>query len=424
MADERQSLGDKIDKGDIAALRTKGAGLLSKDAVLSSGLFWVDNVSGGEGLFPSAAITEVAGLQAVGKTTLVLHTIAYNQWLYAQYNRKFRVLYMDNERNLSYQRELALAIGVDVGDANFFYRRSGCLESSTQYIIDCLRPHTRKLYLGIEEPLDLVVYDTVAAARAKVEIDNKIGGTAKPGYRGKLWAEAFRGIQAELCINGGPAVVAINHLQQLIEMTGFSMGPPKFESPASNALKIYAAQRYFLTKKEKAFVAQKVEDPVTFDTYEVPYATCAEIYTDKSKVGTPYRRAPYHNRPTFGVDTPTSLVEAAKRHGRALYVSSNNAQFGVPYLFDDKGAPVESSCKKKVVGYINFLEYLASPDGLADLRQLASRLGELWAAQVNAWVAMRARGRDLLARDVQIAESKNTDVPDDHAGDGSPQEDL
>lgn len=404
MAEPKQSLGDKIGKEDLALARQTVAGIFDAGDSLSCGMFWVDFASGKHGVFfPKESITELAALKGAGKTTICLETIAYNQMLAEQNGTKFRVLYMDFEHNLIKQQDMARAIGVDTGDDCFFYRQPKMLESGMQFVIECLRPHTRKKWLKIDEPLDLIVIDTLAAARPKEEVDNKVGGTNKPGYRGKKWSEIFRNIQADLGADCPTAVVAINHLQQIIDMTGWAKGPPKYDSPASNALKLYAAQRYFLFEKEHSTISRQVFNEFTYETAAEPYAMFIEILCNKSKVAPPFKRTSYYLVPGRGICDVVTLFNVAERKKEAekvspFYSSSNNAQFGVPLTAGDG----KDACPNTVMGRVNFMEHLYNNE--EDRTRLASHVNSLWASQIEKHNLMRERIERLQAESRTIDE--------------------
>lgn len=399
--DKKSNLGDKLLTEDLKRARVRASGILEEQPLLSTGKFWLDMLSGNfGGLFPKSTINELAALKGTGKTTLCLHTIAYNQMLAEQSKTSFRCLYMDWEKNLVRQQDMARALGVDMTDPNFFYRQPSTMEGGAQFIIECLKPHTRKLWLGSDAPLDMVVVDTLAAARPIVEINNKIGGTLKPGYRGKLWAEWCRNAQADLN-NEGPAIVVINHLQEQLDFN--AKGPPikRYDSPGSNALKLYASQRYMLTEQVGKRMVKEVVNEFTYEETHEVVGIIVEVFCDKSKVGPPYKKGSYGLKPGRGVDAILNMFFASERKEGALYIGGKNSQFGVP---DKLGGPKES-CKKLIMGRLNFIDYLRS--NREDCARLAANLNELWTQQM----LVDAQMEDRIIR---VSNSKRSLADDGH----------
>lgn len=408
MAFAEQSLGEKILKEDLAAAKLKSSGIYVKDAVLSSGNYWVDKISGSdEGLFPRGAITEIGALKGSGKTTLANACIAYNQWMCSLATTQFNVLYVDFEHNLVAQQDYMRSFGVDLGDPGFFYRQPKSFEGGFQFIVECLRDPSRKRHLGIDAKLDLVVVDTLGAARPIIEIDNKIGGTAKPGYKGKLASEAMRNIQAEL--SGGPAVVIINHMVEVIDFGGFNpSGKKRYDTNASNALKLYAAQRYMMAVSDGKSMKREVTDPDTFKKEIERYSSYVEIECEKSKIGPPFRKGHFFLTPMVGVDQVATLLEVAEAKntaheeaekkragtgpGYALYIGANNTQYGVHRSLTKEQKPDKDSCvTKPVVGRYNFLDFLRTPEAAIDRAQLGANTTPLWKKQMDTHYHMQQR---------------------------------
>ena len=349
----------------------------------STGYPWIDWVGGQDVvdscLFPRGGVTEVAGLQQTGKTTLLLETIAFNQQLYRELGRVFRVLWVDLERTLLKQRPLAQALGV-VFDKNFQYVQPLTLEAGGQFIIERCRPGAGKK----AEPIpDLIVVDTLAAARPAIEYTNKLGQTKMPGIRGKLWSEFFRNLMPELT-EDGPAVVMINHLMTQMNIGGFqSPVHNDLESPGSNSLRLWACARYFLKFKGK--VKQKLENPFTYEEQNMTVAVLTEIEAQKSKFGAPYRFATFQNYFGTGISPVPRLFDVALAKGEKtrkplILVYQNGSRFDVL----KKPGDDESGMGLNVIGKENFLAELENnPDAL---RVLGTNTNELWAHQVETWV--------------------------------------
>ncbi|MBX4215945.1 DNA recombination/repair protein RecA [Candidatus Parcubacteria bacterium] len=384
---KKDKLGDTLVKRDLEAVRSSVSGMAARQGSLSCGNFWLDWVSGSfDGFFPRGTLIEMMALSGTGKTTTVLETIAYNQHLAREAGTTFKVLYVDFEKNLTLQQGLACGIGVDIADPGFFYCQPRTLESGTQFIIECLRPHTLSRWLKLSSPLDMVVIDTLSAGRPKIEVDNKVGGTNVPGHRGKRWSEAFRNMQADLDPSG-PAIVVINHLQEVINMQAWPPPPPgpkRYDSPGSNALKLYAAQRYQLTRNLSNDIRANVYNEFTYETNEQLYAIAVDIECVKSKLGSPYRKSSYIIRPGVGIDQLITMSLAAERKSGALNVAKGH--YSIP----------GDISLKTVVGQIKWFEHLFnSPEATT---RLASNLNPLWESQIEYYWKRRARAAELSAR--------------------------
>jgi len=367
---------------------------------LSCGYYWLDYVGGDEGfLIPRGGVTEVAGLQMAGKTTLLLELIAYNQKLARAMGTVFKVLWADYERCLVKQLALAKALGV-VFDKNFTYITPITLEGGAQFMIERCRSNTQA---QIDKRPDLIVVDTAAAARPAVEYKNKIGQTKQPGIRGKLWAEFYRNIIPEL-EEGGPAVVVINQIFQKLDISGRGNphAPPEFDTPGSNALKFYAVARLFLTGA--GMVTKKVENPYTYEVTETPIAGITEIRGEKTKFGNPFRTAKWFNLFGEGIDPIHTIVAAAIKKGEKtgkpiVHVYQKGARFDVLKTPGDE----KSGMGLSVLGKVNFAEALKNNEEA--LQVLCQNLNPLFEAQFDAWKTSAKRNRIEGGESAPIKES-------------------
>lgn len=350
---------------------------------LSTGYYWIDWVGGDEGfLIPRGGVTEVAGLQQAGKSSLLLELVAYNQQLAESEGRVFKVLWADYERSLVKQKQLAINLGVRF-DENFIVIQPITLEGGAQFIIERCRSNTQA---QIDKRPDLVVIDTAAAARPAVEYSNKIGQTKQPGIRGKLWAEFYRNLIPELD-DGGPAVVTINQIFQKLDISGMGRpGAVEYDSPGSNALKFYAVARYFLIGK--GVVVREVENPYTYDVDKMPVAGITEIRGEKTKYGSPFRTARWVNYFGKGINPIPTMVKAAMMKGEKtgkeiIRIYQKGARFDVLRTPGDEGSGLGMS----VLGKENFIEALK--DNEEAVRLIADHTNDLFIAQIDSWYSNR-----------------------------------
>jgi len=359
-------------------------------AGFSSGYPHVDWVGGDEGiLFPRGSIVEVAGMQQAGKTTLLLETIAFNQKLFEAEGKTFKVLWVDYEHSLETQFKLASNLGVKINKHTFRYIQPLTLEAGGQFIIEACRPNTR---VRKDFEPDLIVVDTMAAARPSVEYDRKLGQNKQPGVRGKLWSEFFRNVVPELG-SDGPCLVVINQLYKQLDIEG---GPPKaeleYDSPGSNSLKYYADGRFFLTKKRGGLITKTVENPFTYEEQKTPIAQDVRIRGEKSKFGSPYREATLRNYFGTGFSIANLLVEVAERKqektGEQLIKTiGNNLGFAVlekPGDVSDSNIVWKQDRKKYGSGPLGF--ELGLKENHEAMQFLASNLNRMMEAEVQSFL--------------------------------------
>jgi recombination protein RecA len=164
--------------------------------------------------FPRSRITEIYGLQGVGKTTLTIMSIA------AATKAGLKTLFIDCENAFNPIR--AAELGVDT--------------TKLAIISNSMLEEVHDVLMGEIKNFDLIIVDSVAAMVPRAEIEGE-AGDANVGLKARLMGQLIRKANAEL---GGTqcALVFINQLRESMEMFA-----PKFSTTGGNALRFFSSLR-------------------------------------------------------------------------------------------------------------------------------------------------------------------------------------
>lgn len=211
---------------------------LPKLTYVPSGLGELDDIIKG---FPRSQITELYGLQGVGKTTLTIMAIA------ACTKKGMKALFIDCENAFNPIR--ASALGVDTSKlaiANF-----SLLEEVHDVILNEIGNY------------DLIIIDSVAAMVPRAEVEGE-AGDANVGLKARLMGQLIRKINNKL-ISSKTAVVFINQLRESMDMYA-----PKYSTTGGNALRFFSSLRIEVIttskdriEKTKAGVKERIGHRVT-----------------------------------------------------------------------------------------------------------------------------------------------------------------
>lgn len=210
----------------------------------------VDGIVG----FPRKRVTEIYGLQGVGKTTLTLMSIA------GLTKDGAKTLFIDCEN--SFNKDRATTLGVDL--KKLVIAEASIFEEVSDIILN-------------EIPnFDVIVVDSVAAMVPRAEIEGE-AGDANVGLKARLMGQLMRKVNKPLS-ESRCALVFINQLRESMEMFG-----PKYSTPGGLALKYAASLRIEL----KAYAKDRIEKTKGGEKSRVGHRVTAEI--TKSKVGKPFQ---------------------------------------------------------------------------------------------------------------------------------------
>lgn len=333
---------------------TEGITLTTEVAGFSCGYGLIDFISGVPGmLFPKATIIELYGNKSSSKTTLVLETIAFNQLI----NKNFRVLYADFEKMIRNQGKYLVQLGVDISDpSKFAIIQPETMEDGVKSIEDAVR----------NDHFDMIVVDTVAAMRPKVELEKGFAENKQMGVRAKLMSEFLRNLMADMP-EDGPAVVFINQQYKDINNSSFIQ---TYETPSSDALKFYAGIR--IEVRESTKLKDKHINPYTLEETEIPYGSIIVAKTSKNKVGRPYLDTKYVITYGEGINIIPSLVNAAIKAGHIW--NKGNSKSSFVFL---NAKEQETS----VVGMSRLISHFSS--NIDDAVAVGGRINDLWAKDLK-----------------------------------------
>lgn len=210
------------------------------------------------GGFPVGRVTEIYGLEGVGKTSLTLQSIAGMQ------KAGLKVLFIDVENALNPQR--AKEFGVDLTK----------LALSTEATVEGVT----ELLVAYVPQFDAIVVDSIAAMVPKAEFEGD-AGEAHMGLKARLMGQMTRKINAPVAQNKC-ALIFINQLRESLEM--FSA---KYFTPGGKAIGFTTSLRIELKSPNK----DKIESTVKgVKSRSGKWITATII---KSKVSTPYQEAKF-----------------------------------------------------------------------------------------------------------------------------------
>lgn len=208
------------------------------------------------GGFPVGRVSEIYGLEGVGKTSLTLQAIAGMQ------KAGKKILFVDVENALNPQR--AEEFGVDLD--NLQLSTETTVEGVTEIIV---------AYLG---QFDVIVVDSIAAMIPRAEFEGD-SGEAHMGLKARLMGQLTRKVVGPLS-KAKCALIFINQQRESLEM--FSA---KYFTPGGKAVPFATSLRIELKSPKKDKMVATVKGEKT----EVGKIVTARV--EKSKVSTPHVEA-------------------------------------------------------------------------------------------------------------------------------------
>lgn len=219
---------------------------------IPTGLGDLDKLTGG---FPRSRITELYGLQGVGKTTLTLMSIA------AATKAGLKTLFIDCENGFNPIR--AKELGVD--------------PTKLAVMPVSILEEVNDVLLGEIDTFDLIIVDSVAAMVPRAEVEGE-AGDANVGLKARLMGQLIRKVNAALQ-KSQCAVVFINQLRESMELYA-----PKFNTTGGNALRFFSSLRIEL----KTTAKDRLEKTVRGEKVRYGHRVTAVII--KSRVCKPYEQ--------------------------------------------------------------------------------------------------------------------------------------
>lgn len=217
---------------------------------IPTGLGDLDKLTGG---FPRSRITELYGLQGVGKTTLTLMSIA------AATKAGMKTLFVDCENGFNPIR--ATELGVDT--------------SKLAIVNNSLLEEVSDILMSEIKNFDLIIIDSVAAMVPRAEVEGE-AGDANVGLKARLMGQLIRKANNELS-GTKCALVFVNQLRESMELYA-----PKFSTTGGNALRFFSSLRIELITTAK----DRIEKTKNGQKTRIGHSVTARII--KSRVSKPY----------------------------------------------------------------------------------------------------------------------------------------
>lgn len=217
---------------------------------ITTGVPEIDEVTGG---FPRGRMTEIYGMQGVGKTELMLHCLS-------KMSEVGKVLYIDAENALNPER----------------LTMKGAVSSNVSVVSESVLEDVADLTIASVNKFDVIVVDSVATLVAKAENEGNTGDQFV-GLKPRLMGQWLRKLTPVLG-KSDCAFVFINQLRESMSM----YGDPMF-TPGGKALPFHASLRIKLstTKADRIkgsdglFVGHKVNVDIIKSKVSAPHKTTA-----------------------------------------------------------------------------------------------------------------------------------------------------
>lgn len=253
---------------------------IKKMEAVSTGSISLDLALGIGGL-PYGRICEIFGPESSGKSTICLQVCAEAQ------KQGKTVCYLDLEN--AFDPIYAKAVGVDLDQ--LLFSQPASIEDAFNMMTELL---TNKL-------VDVIIFDSVAAAKTKAEADGEVG-------------QNFIGLQARMMSLGLKKLTSLANeanclclfVNQIRMKIGVLFGNPE-TTPGGIALQYYASVRMRIAGKKQ--VAEGKGDEA------VAVARETEVKVIKNKVGVPYRTANFMIRFGKGIDKVEEVLDYAVKFG-------------------------------------------------------------------------------------------------------------
>ena len=240
--------------------------------------------------FPKGKLIEIFGAESSGKTTLALAAIAACQ------KEGGIAMFLDYENSLHHG--YAKSIGVSFDPDMLVY-----------YSPETLEEGLKMIFIAINQGIDLIVVDSVAAMVPKDELEKKLDDAAKIGALARSMSLNLPKM-VQWLKKYPTCVVFLNQLRATINTSGGGRGPAEDNTSGGKAVKFYATLRMKLTRVRSDFVEKL--DPVTRKKKRIPFGNLVQIKMVKNKLdGKQGHNAEVFVRYGWGFDPYLSAIEGA-----------------------------------------------------------------------------------------------------------------